>query len=198
MLVCEKRNLGFIHIPATAGTTLESYLLSLGFQYNKPSNNEVSMLQRHNKAFEVTHVDVKKFCIVRNPYNREISMYEHVKRNIDLYRKHIPDTIRVNNFDSWIRSKYLDSDCPNHHMVDKNDSMLSYITVNGEIVCDIIRYEYLNEENNEFAKNNNLPLDVFKHTRLNSNKKTHMYWSKALINIAAPYYREDCDKLVYW
>ena len=43
-----------------------------------------------------------------------------------------------------------------------------------------------------------LPLDIFKHTRLNSNKKTHMYWSKALINIAAPYYREDCDKLVYW
>ena len=119
-------------------------------------------------------------------------------RHIDFYRKIIPDTIRVNNFDSWVRSKYLDSDCPNYHMVDKNDNMLSYITVNGEIVCDIIRYEYLNEEYNEFAKNNNLPLDIFKHTRLNSNKKTHMYWSKALINIAAPYYREDCDKLVYW
>lgn len=231
MLVCEKRNIGFIHIPATGGTTLASYLLPLGFKYNSPSSKKVSTLQRHNKACEVTHVDCKKFAVVRNPYDREISMYHHTKKYYDFYldtnnwRRFESDEgfkailkeyfaaggeieqapgegymhlIDVSSFDSWIKSKYVDNNLEGYHMVDRNDSQLSYITVEGEIVCDIIHYENLNNEYNNFAKQHGLVLDIFKQTKLNSNIRNETYWNDELLEIVRPYLEKDCEMLVYW
>lgn len=78
----KKHNVTFIHIPKTAGQSIRAWLMEF------PDANIMSLKDRHING---KHPDFKTtkdafgdlgwtFCAVRNPYDRAVSMWSHLKR----------------------------------------------------------------------------------------------------------------------
>jgi len=139
-MICKKYKVIFIHIPKTAGTSIE-YMF--GF-FEKVNNGKIIL----NKNIGRTHLSIKeiqeqfpeyykdfyRFTIVRNPWSKALSMY-----NMLTHSKHYSIS-----FKEYIKTIIL----PKSKLkTSLHRSQLSFITINGEIKVDyIMRYEELEKE----------------------------------------------------
>ena len=73
MVLLKEKNIIFIHIPRTSGTSIES---NLGVNLDKmKSQKHLRASQIKNLAGETGWLNAFKFSIVRNPWERVISLY---------------------------------------------------------------------------------------------------------------------------
>lgn len=183
-LVCDKRNLAFVHIPGTSGSNLAYHLERVGFYRIEDTV--------HLLASEIPD-HYTKFTIIRNPWDREITSYHHIKNNV---QEHLINTLYINKFDSstfenFIKSKYIECKTIRNRYMTSSLSTLSYY-INTE--CRVLRYENLKQDYSKLAEEYDLPTDALK-TRINNNPRTEKtYWTEELKEIVLPFIQKDLER----
>ena len=167
----------FVHIPKNAGTSIEKYFGngSVRIQPNKHAD-----IHEIKTKFKNSYNNYKKFTIIRNPYDKMVSWYFYLKRNLG-------ENYNVIEFNEWIKdpSKFWHADDP-----------ISYLKHQHEWVDDtvkIIKFENLNKEINKFFKEEiDLPI-------VNKSNHNHYsdYYNEESLDIIYDRYKEDFEKFNY-
>jgi len=128
----------FIHIPKTAGTSIQFALSDVkikGWKHKINHDNSATYLKNDTKKFWRYH----KFAVVRNPIEREISLYRHFiskrQKNQITFSEYLNQISKDKQFylsKRWKRFPNLFED------------QVSFITIDDNFFIDqIIRYEDL-------------------------------------------------------
>jgi len=138
-----EKNLIFLHIPRTAGTSIADWLLS-----NK-GNSHYAQWETHPKLSTVleNRIPCTSFTVVRNPWDRMISLYFYM-RNISINKN--SNWIKMNNithntipsFEEWV-CNIDDRLMPEEYWFKESTPQVDWIDREIDI---IIRYENLKED----------------------------------------------------
>ena len=167
----------FIHIPKNAGTSIETLFENRSFQIQPKKHADINEIK---KCFPEVYKSHRKFTIIRNPYDKMVSWYFYLKRNLG-------DDYDVIDFNEWIKDPlklwhiddpvcFLD---PQHVWVDET--------------VEIIKYENLNKELNEFfGEEIDLPV-------INKSNHDHYstYYNRESLDIVYNRHKEDFDEYNY-
>ena len=185
---CYATKMNFIHIPKNAGT---SVLRWIGETYLK-FHDYKSCHYSASKMAEL-HPDAKmSFAIVRNPWDRMVSMYRYAIERSDLtnqrYNKKITNkepTFEefVKEFRSYESIYWYDPSTPQSAWLDARvDYILRYERLDSDfkIIQDLV--------------GNHEPLG-----RYNTTHRVHYthYYNDQLINMVGDYFSEDVDRFEY-
>lgn len=130
------------------------------------------LIKNNDLFFEKNWNKIKKFCIVRNPYDRAISSFEFIKQRINEPRisKLLQNSDSMNNltfFDLFNNpSKYLDHIYMSHHVFSTQNEYITDEKFNTKFNF-ILKYENL--ENDLIELLNNLGIPDIKHLELIKN-----------------------------
>ena len=206
MIIDEHKTI-FIHIPKNAGSSVKTY-----FKYNSSSNKHRTIKQikaENPKAYD----SYRKFAIVRNPYDRMVSWYFYLKK--EMKKEHLKGDWRwksgehfTSNFKQWVEdplkdyypkwkisniSNSFDDSFEKKDLTKCDVSLLSsqHVWVNDTVY--ILKYENLNEDLNNFFKEH-IDIPIF-----NNSKHEHYlnYYDKDSLNIVYHRYKQDFDKFNY-
>jgi hypothetical protein len=196
MPICFKHNLCFVHIPKTAGTTIEK---ALGIDtienlYQTKKFKEYGVPPQHLTIEELSkELDLKNFklfTIVRNPFDRLVSEFVYQKtcwRTKDYHDLSFSEfvntclSLKTENR-KWIFDSHLE---------------LQVDFIRGEYPVKVFKYENL-QECFDWLKEQTGENLKFGHEK-KSNKKhyTEFYDSEDLIRIVEDFYRVDLDYFDY-
>tara|TARA_R110002020_G_scaffold3383_1_gene15144 strand:+ start:49 stop:585 length:537 start_codon:yes stop_codon:yes gene_type:complete len=175
-MIIDKYKAIFIHIPKNAGTSIEKYFSNESFRVQPEKHADIYEIKR---KFKNSYNNYKKFTIIRNPYDKMVSWYFYLKRNLGNYN--------VIEFNDWIKdpSKFWHANDP-----------ISYLKHQHKWIDNtvkIIKFENLDKELNSFFNEQiNLPI---------TNKSNHdhylKYYNKESLNIIYDRYKEDFEKFNY-
>jgi hypothetical protein len=176
-MIIDQHKAIFIHIPKNAGTSIEKYFGNGSVRIQPDKHADIYEIKR---KFRNSYNNYRKFTIIRNPYDKMVSWYFYLKRNLG-------ENHKVIEFDDWIKdpSRFWHADDP-----------ISYLKPQYEWIDDtveIIKFENLNEELNKFFEEKiDLPI---------ANKSNHKYYSnyynKMSLDIIYDRYKEDFEKFNY-
>ena len=176
-MIIDKHKTIFIHIPKNAGTSIETLFANDSFRIQPNKHADIYEIKRKFKNSYNSH---KKFTIIRNPYDKMVSWYFYLKRNLG-------ENYNIVEFNDWIIDplKFWHADDP-----------VSFLKNQHEWIDDtvvVIKYENLNKEiNNFFNKKIDLPV------MNKSNHKHYLkYYNKKSLNIIYNRYKEDFKKFNY-
>lgn len=142
----------------------------------------------------------KKFCVVRNPYDRAVSLYHHYLKikaknlNKDLLRSFRDFVLPDPSFDSFVRR--MKPDYGLEISLEKficNDS-------GDKLVDDIIRFENIASDGSKYLANYDIFLNDSCFPRLNasnSRKKYEAYYNSKTRNIIEKKYYDDIHNYGY-
>ena len=176
-MIIEEHKAIFIHIPKNAGTSIETLFGNSSFRIQPDKHANIHEIK---KKFPKVYDSYRKFTIIRNPYDKMVSWYFYLKKQIGIDQD-------VIEFSDWVKEPlklwhandlayFLD---PQHTWVDDT--------------VDIIKFENLNEELNEFFEEEiDLPI---------TNKSDHdhfsSYYDEKSSNIIYNRYKEDFERYNY-
>tara|TARA_R100000742_G_C4221744_1_gene45347 strand:- start:41 stop:577 length:537 start_codon:yes stop_codon:yes gene_type:complete len=175
-MIIEQYKSIFIHIPKNAGTSIETLFANSSFRIQPRKHDNIYDIK---KKFPKVYDSYRKFTIIRNPYDKMVSWYFYLKKQMGLDN--------IIEFSEWIKEPsklwhandpicFLD---PQHTWVD--DTVV------------LIRYENLNEELDKFfGEKINLPI-----TNKSDHKHFSCYYNKKSSDIIYNRYKEDFDKYNY-
>tara|TARA_R110002012_G_scaffold81167_1_gene205530 strand:- start:566 stop:1105 length:540 start_codon:yes stop_codon:yes gene_type:complete len=167
----------FIHIPKNAGTSIEEYFGNESVRIQPDKHADIHEVKR---KFKNSYNNYKKFTIIRNPYDKMVSWYFYLKRNLG-------ENYKIIEFNKWIEdpSKFWHADDP-----------ISYLKPQHEWIDDtmvLIKYENLDKELNQFfGKEINLPI-----TNKSNRNNFLEYYNKNSLDIIHDRYKEDFKKFNY-
>ena len=196
-MIIEEHKAIFIHIPKNAGSTVKNLLVG------DDLFNKLKRPWRHRRHKDVNNKDYRKFAIVRNPYERMVSMYaylngfltgndllntyqwdnksesykiaETMKLNVDGFKEFVKDPTGEGWGDAW-RLRLLNKQC---YWVDKT--------------VTILKYENLEDELSEFF-GEKIDLQII-------NKTIHddfsVYYDEESLDIVYNRYKEDFKRFNY-
>ena len=166
----------FIHIPKNAGTSIEEYFGNGSVRIQPSKHADIHEIK---VKFKNSYNNYRKFTIIRNPYDKMVSWYFYLKRNLGDYN--------IVEFNDWIKdpSKFWHANDPISFLKPQCDWI--------DNTVEIIRFENLdNELNKFFNKKINLPI---------TNKSNHNhyleYYNEQSLNIIYNKYKEDFEKFNY-
>ena len=176
-MIIEEHKTIFIHIPKNAGTAIETLFGNSSFKIQPPKHANIHEIK---KTFPEIYDSYSKFTIIRNPYDKMVSWYFYLKRQLG-------EQHNVIEFNEWIKdpSKFWHANDP-----------ISYLKPQYEWVDDtvvLIKYENLDKEFNQFfGKEINLPV-------VNKSKHDHYltYYNKESLDIIYDRYKKDFKKYNY-
>lgn len=197
----KEKNLLFIHIPKTGGSTIEKSIMGitpqtlysgytnslLDFPYNQKSlqHQFYTTIYKFRDKLNVNFDNIKIFSVVRNPYDRIISDLFWLK----LIKKDFT-AVQVYNV---IKNNYLyRDDLDNHNepqykfIVDENSKLIKNIK--------IFRTETLNESNDELSKFVDMNINIQKD---GINKDYSNYLNKHSISLINSFYKKDFELFNY-
>ena len=176
MIIDEYKTI-FIHIPKNAGTSIEEYFGngSVRVQPNKHADIHEIKTKLKNSYNNYT-----KFTIIRNPYDKMVSWYFYLKKNLG-------ENYNVVEFNEWIKdpSKFWHADDPISFLKPQ------YKWVDDTVV--LLKFENLYKElNNFFGEIISLPIS-------NKSNRNHYleYYNKESLNIIYNRYKKDFKKFNY-
>ena len=196
-MIVDEHKVIFIHIPKNAGSTVKNLLVG------DDLFNKLKRPWRHRRHKDVNNKDYRKFAIVRNPYERMVSMYaylngfltgndllntyqwdnksesykiaETMKLNVDGFKEFVKDPTGEGWGDAW-RLRLLNKQC---YWVDKT--------------VTILKYENLEDELSEFF-GEKIDLQII-------NKTIHddfsVYYDEESLDIVYNRYKEDFKRFNY-
>ena len=168
-------NLDFIHIPKTAGTTIEQVALQSGYRWGKHKpvdrkrmlykprdiSRRCSRWHRPYKHIYPKHEYMRKnnsFCVFRDPVERLVSEYGHYKRNKKAVDYNNPRDLNV-----WLR-RVLDKsrinagnnrDC---HLLPQHDFI--YDDHNNRVCKHVLSFSNLRHDFNKLMKEKGIAVDL--------------------------------------
>ena len=176
-MIIEEYKAIFIHIPKNAGSSIEKLFENSSFRVQPSKHADIHVIKR---KFKNSYNNYRKFTIVRNPYDKMVSWYFYLKRNLG-------EEHEIVDFNEWIKDpmQFWHADDP--------ESFLNpqYTWVDDTV--EILRFENLNEDINMFfGKDLQLPV---------TNKSNHEhytnYYNKCSADIIYNRYKEDFKKYNY-
>lgn len=165
-----KKELKFIHITKTGGTSIEKCALEKNILWGK-YHKEYSL--DHHKIF--TRIDDKIkfsydwFTIVRDPYSRIISEFHcpFFGHNSLFYNQNNYITFDVLKFNEWIRERINNRfNYPSYHFVEQ------YLYFDDRVKINVIKYENLKEDFNKLMNEYNINLSLDRHDNKTEKKFT--------------------------
>ena len=175
-MIIEEHKAIFIHIPKNAGTSIETLFANNSFKIQPYKHADIYEIK--NKFPEI-YDSYRKFTIIRNPYDKMVSWYFYLKKNLGDY-----DVIE---FNEWIKdpSKFWHANDPISFLKPQCDWV-------DETVI-IIKYENLDKGLNKFF-NEKISLPV-----TNKSDRNHFsdYYNEDSLNIIYDRYKEDFKKYNY-
>ena len=176
-MIIDEHKAIFIHIPKNAGSSIETLFANNSFRIQPSKHADIYEIKR---KFKNSYNSYKKFTIIRNPYDKMVSWYFYLKRNLG-------ERYEVLEFNEWIKdpSKFWHIDDP-----------ISYLKPQHEWIDDtvvLIKYENLDKELNQFF-NKKIELPI-----INKSKHNHYleYYNKESLTIIYDRYKEDFKKYNY-
>ena len=175
-MIIDEHKVIFIHIPKSAGTSIETYFNNSSFRIQPNKHDNIYQIK---KRFINSYNNCRKFAIIRNPYDKMVSWYFYLKKKLGDYN--------VIEFNEWIKdpTKFWHIDDPISFL----DSQCSWI----DDTVEVIKFENLNEELNKFFG--------FKIDLPVTNKSNHNhyldYYNKESLSIVYKKYKEDFEKFNY-
>jgi len=158
----------FVHIPKNAGTSI---LSALGASKGRWHRSYVDYKMSNSKRFK----EFFKFSIVRNPYDRTVSIYEYLKaggnhKPGDLM---VAEEIKSLSFEEFVYS-YLD-EYKIHEILVARPQYLFLCDSLGDVQVDFVgRYEHLSEDVAEIFRK----LQIEQHALENLNPSERRRWSE--------------------
>jgi len=176
-MIIEEHKTIFIHIPKNAGTAIETLFCNSSFKIQPDKHANIHEVKR---KFPNIYDSYSKFTIIRNPYDKMVSWYFYLKRNLG-------ENHEVLKFNEWIKdpSQFWHADDPIHFL----DPQYTWI----DDTVEIIKFENLNKELNEFfGKNIDLPI-------INKSNHDHYstYYNRESLDVIYDRYKEDFKKYNY-
>ena len=175
-MIIDKYKAIFIHIPKNAGTSIEEYFGNESVRIQPSKHADIHEIK---SRFKNSYNNYKKFTIIRNPYDKMVSWYFYLKKNLGNYN--------VIEFNDWIKdpSKFWHANDPISFLKPQYDWI--------DDTVEIIKFENLNKEiNSFFNKKINLPV---------TNKSNHNnyleYYNKQSLDIIYDKYKKDFIKFNY-
>tara|TARA_R100000781_G_scaffold85857_1_gene52864 strand:+ start:108 stop:647 length:540 start_codon:yes stop_codon:yes gene_type:complete len=176
-MIIEEHKAVFIHIPKNAGTSIETLFANNSFKIQPYKHANIHEIK---KKFPEVYNSYRKFTIIRNPYDKMVSWYFYLK-------KQIGENHKIIEFSKWIKepSKLWHINDPTYFLDPQHTWLDDTVT--------LIKYENLDEELNQFfGEDINLPI---------TNKSDHnhftSYYDKESSNIIYNRYKEDFEKYNY-
>ena len=167
----------FIHIPKNAGSSIEVLFANGSFRLQPSKHADIYEIKR---KFKNSYDNYRKFTIIRNPYDKMVSWYFYLKRNLG-------ENYDIIDFNEWIKdpSRFWHADDPTSYLKPQHEWI--------DDTVELIRFENLNEELNKFFnKKVDLPI-------INKSNHDHYstYYNKESLNIIYNRYKEDFEKYNY-
>jgi hypothetical protein len=203
MPIINDHKLIFIHIPKTAGTSIE-HVLNFNGDINGDKKNwygniddyeldhsTIDYLIKNCKYYNNTYL---KFCVVRNPYERLVSEYHYCK-NYD--SRFIKKTDNFKEFIYYLRDNFdfvLSNEEKNHFLISHYLPQYKFTHINNKCEMDmILRFENLEEDWNKLCKKINKNIQLIKVDTYSSKKKYNYldYYDIELKNIVYELYKDD-------
>jgi len=186
----KKKKFIFIHIPKTAGT---SVLKALGIDFR--FHLEWPILEAANpQLFRKSY----KFCFVRNPYDRLVSVYTYIKGGgaggVDReFQQLLKD--RYETFDKFVL-EYLDKDIIHEHPLLKPQYLYIFDFLGNQKVDYIGKFENLEKDffyiSSVISVHAELPC-----VNTSKREKYSAYYSSELKNKVSTLYSKDFEMLEY-
>ena len=232
MNINQENNLMFFHIPKNAG---QSILSGFNLEKNKQLNRSVVCGLTTSLFFKQEELNrFTKFSIIRNPFDRLVSLYHFRKKENDLYNlfvganysggdKTSPDGKNL-SFKEWVmdsRSRglgllwgedpFLDSSKEKQIYLFENhqggyNSTIEWVNQihfltdkSGNLITnEILRFETLNDDINNFCKKYNLNNLKLEKKNSSPRKKNYVdYYDDELIEYASKLFKDDIECLGY-
>ena len=176
-MIIDQHKAIFIHIPKNAGTSIEEYFGNESVRIQPSKHADIYEIKT---KFKNSYNNYRKFTIIRNPYDKMVSWYFYLKRNLG-------ENYNVIEFNKWIKdpSKFWHIDDPISFLKPQCDWI--------DKTVSIIKYENLNEELDNFFKEKiDLPI-------VNKSNHDHYltYYNKQSLDIIYNKYKEDFKKFNY-
>ena len=167
----------FIHIPKNAGTSIEKYFVNGSVRIQPEKHADIYEIK---KKFKNSYNNYRKFTIIRNPYDKMVSWYFYLKRNLG-------ENYNIIEFNKWIKdpSKFWHADDP-----------ISFLKPQCKWIDDnvvLLKFENLNKELNEFF-NKEINLLI---TNKSNHKYYLEYYNQESLDIIYNRYKEDFKKFNY-
>ena len=220
MPIIDKQKMIFIHIPKTAGTSIEEALIDYelnmrgdlrhwygNINYIDVNNNRcryeldhstISYMINQSKFYDKTYF---KFCVVRNPYERLASEFNHCKsRGSRFIKKH--KTFK--DFVYYLRDNFHvveNNETINHHLISHYLPQYKFTHHKGICMMDfVIRFETLKKDWLKLCQIKGLDLhELHKSQKYSSKKKYNYkhYYTDELRNIVYKLYKKDFEIFNY-
>ncbi|NTS78777.1 sulfotransferase family 2 domain-containing protein [Catenovulum sp. SM1970] len=214
MLLSHKHNFLFIHIAKTGGTSVRSALAKYrwghlysfaaflarklsGFTGHKIG----SKFPRHCKAIAAKEMlpgeyysQLYKFCVVRNPFDLQVSSYHHIeKEHPQIFKRY-----NITNFAEFLAVR-LDSEREFEELLHAPLQSDYVVDLHGNIIVDkICRFENLQADFDEACDAIGIARVALPHKRKAKARKTyHEYYSEKEIALVEKHYAKDLEILGY-
>lgn len=207
----------FIHIPKTAGTSIEQVLIDYGLDYirfNADRNKWWGNLKTDKGTYELDHSTFAylekncknynpqffKFCVVRNPYSRLVSEFLHCKKIGSRFVKNLGN---FKSFVYFIRDNFdyiLNNEEEKHEVISHYLPQNKFIYVNGDCKMDlVIKFEKINEDWQILCKKLNINRKLIKSNKYSYGKTYNYndYYDDELRNIVYNLYKDDFELFHY-
>lgn len=143
MVLCKDYNLLFLHIPKTAGTSIKTILINDLGGINYRTHVAAKFIDEHIKDYSYLF----KFAVVRNPYSRAVSWYNHLIRESEFGKKK-EEIVKPLSFEYFVKEQKA---IYNNRIKLKNFGLWStqkeYISKDGRVIIDYVcRYENLQND----------------------------------------------------
>lgn len=177
-MIFDKYKTIFIHIPRNAGCSVCYKLREDG---NHTSNFE-TIAEIKKKSPEAV-LSYYKWTIVRNPWDRELSLYHYALDN------NIVKDVKFEEYLGKIKNKSIDSKILERNQVD-------YFTRNNYIELDqIVRLEYISGAWKKVCEKLNIESTELEHINKSENTKNH--YTQKCIDLVSEIRKQDIEFLNY-
>jgi|TARA_Y100000310_G_scaffold337028_1_gene423059 hypothetical protein len=200
-MIIDKEKLIFIHIPKNAGTSVEIFFMA---DERKPEAGKHAekhdTIEMIKNKFSNEYETYKKFAIVRNPYDRMVSWYFHLKKEAEKDYAGIWKGFKITieksfpfDFAEWVKDPFKTLYTKWKLSGETSNLLNNHQHVWVDETVNILKYENLNKELNDFLKRRiDLP-------RKNESSHDHYlkYYDKHSLDIVYERYKEDFEKFNY-
>jgi HD superfamily phosphohydrolase len=189
-MISDQKQLIFIHINRTGGSTIEEKIFEA--KRNKQDHRPAQQLAY---KFPNRWQNYFKFCVVRNPWDKMVSMYHHRSQNFANRKrwdtKHFKSGGKYDTFDKWLKC----IERGDHKYAERNiTSQIKWIQVDGEIDMDyIIYYDNYAHEINKILDWLNINAQI-ENINQSKRKSYYEYYTEETKELIAKWFEQDIKK----
>jgi hypothetical protein len=195
-MIFPEENIGYVHIPKNAGTSIERWLI----EYANANQKEIIFTKsQHSFSEDVTQYQENYFTIIRNPYSRICSYYEFAKRRIEFWE---PNGFKHNEpFPSLFEFIERTHNLKEVHL-SQNGEVANYMITSNQVEWIrsgnpiLISYENINVEFNKIKEHFNwyreLPV-----INASTKRSYRSYYNTKTRKLVEKIFQEDFDTFKY-